>query len=152
MSMTDSKAMIEARKIWGVTAHIAEERTWADSVWTKQIGYLLGQEFIVVGSGLNTWDAAFASLPVDKGISGVHKGTIPLYIQAAVGTVAPFVEEVEAFVDGVSIGPRLTIEKTAPWWVSMNWDTTKVPDGMHELEAIDGMPVASRWTRLKVAQ
>lgn len=145
-AMSDSKAATEAFKIWGVRSHIAAERTWGASNWTRKIGFLspgCKDDFTVVGSGFNTWDAAFAALPADKGIGDTINGITPLRVDSpapvspvpVVSDVVPgLIVRVQILIDGSPIGPPLETGTGAlPWSVQVQWDTTTVSDGPHIL-------------------
>lgn len=132
--MTDLKARSEAFKLWGVHSYISQEWKWSEFDWIKKIGFLspgCKDEFTVLGSGKETWDAAFEALPVNRGISG------PFAIQALLQLYAP--QEVESglitgvqwYADNVAISPLITIDPTQSPWIIHTWDIPTVPDGLH---------------------
>jgi 4-amino-4-deoxy-L-arabinose transferase-like glycosyltransferase len=64
-AMSDSSAMTKAQSIWGAKAMTGEMRKAGDNYWTKQVGYSDDAgNFVVIGSGSNTWEDAFANVPV----------------------------------------------------------------------------------------
>lgn len=144
-AISDSKAITEAHKIWGDFSRVAQARTWGDTNWTKQVGYIspgCESDFTIVGSGNNTWDAAFASLPADKGVTGTYKGILDFKVESPGVSVPPAIstQNIQGIVTAVqvSVDGKLIIPPSptgAPeltnWAVNVIWDSTKVPDGFH---------------------
>ncbi len=134
-AMSDSKAATEAFRIWGKASHISKERTWGASNWTQSIGYLspgCGEPFTVIGSGANTWDAAFAALPADKGIEVmVLSGISDLAVDS--GAMPPLITAFQFKIDGVPVANQVTVTVPVPWKLSTQWDSRTVPDGLHVL-------------------
>jgi hypothetical protein len=133
-AMSDSKAATEAFKLWGPISYIGHGRQWGDSNWTKQIGFLspgCREEVTILGKGYNTWDAAFAALPVDKGITGPFAGKASLQLYAPVDYESGVITGVQWFVNNVQTGPLFEITTAGPVWVIYNWDISTVSDGLY---------------------
>ncbi len=131
-AMSDSKAMTTAHNYWGSAAMIAKVRTYGDSNWTAEVGFAspgCSVPFSVVGSGPNTWDAAFASIPLGTEIGARLSGVVPFMFQTGevIGEVASF----QFKLDNVKIGPPLVAPHAAPWEATLSFDTSTVPDGFH---------------------
>ncbi len=153
-AMSDSKAVTEARKLWGDAAIVATVRCvrttpqcpYPSSNWTKQIGYAspgCRDAFTIAGSGFNTWDAAFAALPADKGIAGTFSGQTLLVLQSPAIPDPPSTIVISEPIPGIVSGVRVFIDNIplpalatgqivqSAWTVSTPWDTTKWTDGFH---------------------
>jgi len=61
--MRDSTASVKCRQLFGASGRIGMFRGVADPYWTKQVGYWNGLSFVVIGSAVNSWNDAFASIP-----------------------------------------------------------------------------------------
>lgn len=149
-AMSDSKAATEAFKIWGIASWKGTAQSFIQTNATKRIGYLspgCQTDITVVGQGSNTWDAAFASLPLDKGIGGTFGGQATLQVQSP-GVDAPpaissdptpgIVTSVQVLIDNAPLGAPVatgqtgsTLDTRTPWMISIPWDTTRYPDGFH---------------------
>lgn len=151
-AMSDDKASTEANKIWGVQKFLMKVRPTklGSSNWTYRIGYQspgCDGEFTVLGEGFNSWDAAFAVLPADKGIDGPFAGMRTLHANtpappesAGTHTQIPGATTATSFqyiIDGQPYGPRLTVtpDTTVPvgWNADLALDTTTLTNGLHLL-------------------
>ncbi len=169
-SMSNSKAATEAFKIWGSAAITATEHPFTATNETKMIGFLspgCQSERTYVGIGNNTWDAAFAAMPADKGIGGTYSGKVTLHIESpeALGppppiitdNVAGIVTSVRILIDDIAL-PSVDTGQTVPgrWAVSQEWDTTTWTEGFHvmcaELTHPDGNLTLMRASMLIVKQ
>jgi hypothetical protein len=141
-AMSDAKAALEVYRLWGPQGFIAlKPRVRADSNWTRQIGFLspgCEKPFTVVGEGFNTWDAAFAALPLDKGIQGMYSGLTTLRINvdtAHMSTPA----RVQVVIDGMPYGdpipvPASGLGDTIPNnHMDIMFDSRAYADGYHVL-------------------
>lgn len=168
-AMTDSTAAAQVFKLWGSAGAIAmKPRVRSDSNWTRQIGFLspgCQTDFTVVGEGFNTWDAAFAAMPTDKGIGGTFGGMITLSLQSSslIPPVPPAADPVFAVIasfqwilDGKPLGSVQVVTQPAPPMLLTPWDTTTVTNGFHvlcaQLKHTDGSFGLSHATLLIVKQ
>ncbi len=164
-AMSDSKAATEAFKIWGSRSWKGTGQSFVQTSADKMIGFLspgCQQDITIVGKGSNTWDAAFASLPADKGVGGTFSGTTLLTIQSPLNAIGPpegIVSSVQVMLDNVPLGTPLLTGNTdtiASWGVTFTWDTTQVPDGNHVMCVRqihpDGSYAKSRATMMIVKQ
>ncbi len=148
-AMSDSKAATEAFKIWGSQSVTARNHPWLKTSETKQIGYLspgCRKDPTYVGEGVNTWDAAFAALPPNKGITGTYSGKVILHSETPAppndgGTHTEIAGALSAFsiqflVDNKHAGevtPLVYNADRTGWSVDVPWDSTTVVDGLHVL-------------------
>ncbi len=146
-SMSNSKAATEAFKIWGAQSYTGTDHPWLQTHETKKIGFLspgCQSDITIMGKGNNTWDAAFASLPANKGVDGPYGGMMTFKIispgddQATTSTVVPgVVIAVQVFIDNVPAGEETPtgngtdLANRTPWELSIPWDTATVSDGRH---------------------
>lgn len=66
-AMDDASATIKAKTIWGPTARVGTARGPSDTYWTKEVGCSdAAGNFNIAGAGLNTWEAAFATVDTTK--------------------------------------------------------------------------------------
>lgn len=131
-AMSDAKAALEVFKLWGSGGFIGvKPRVRVDSNWTRQIGFLTpGCEdpYRVVAGGFNTWDAAFASLPADKGIQGTFSGVRSLTIDVDTNNMTMPVT-LQIILDGMPYGTPVMITSQLP--VTQELDTRLMTDGFH---------------------
>lgn len=131
-AMSDAKAALEVFKLWGSGGFIGvKPRVRLDSNWTRQIGFLTpGCEdpYRVVGEGFNTWDAAFASLPADKGIQGTFSGMRSVLIDVNTNNMT-VPASLQVMIDGMPYGTPVIITSQMP--VSQMVDTRLMTDGFH---------------------
>lgn len=132
-AMSDSKAMTEAKKIFGPMANIAQVRGPVDTYWTKQIGVQskgCNKDFTAIGEGSNTWEAAFAAIPPGV-VKGPYSGKVQLISIAWDDTgVTGF----QWIIDGANLGLEIT-KDPVPLMLNVNveWDTASGPQGVHVL-------------------
>lgn len=134
-AMSDTSALKKAKATWGDVAMIGQKRNMVQSNWSKLVGFAspkCDQEFTVVGSGFNTWDAAFADADMHPAmIFGPFKQTITLRIQAWDNVS---LKEVAFWIDGNSIAapvtpaPGTTVQNIDAMW---DIDTTQLTNGYH---------------------
>lgn len=168
-AMSDSQAAVAAHNIWGDKSVIAfSPRGWTDVQWSKDVGFAspgCKENFTVVGHGYNTWEAAFAAAPAGNGITGPVKGIHTLKADSpGITTPAPLSSEpvpgvvtgIQFIVDGQPLGAKLVTNGVLPWHVQIDWDTTKVADGIHsvcaQLTRADGSSVLTRGAAIMVKQ
>ncbi len=129
-AMSASKAATEAFKLWGFQSYTGTDHPWKQTNETKKIGFLspgCQSEITIVGQGNNTWDAAFASLPADKGVLGTYSGIIMLRALVDLHNMTQ-VPTLQFVVDGVAVGvPVPAIQGNN----ESQWDSRIVPDGFH---------------------
>lgn len=142
-SMANSKAATEAFKIWGIQSYTGTDHPFIASNETKKIGFMspgCQDEITIVGKGSNTWDAAFASLPADKGIGATVRGQYEFTIQMPGTTTPPAVvsipvpgvtTSIQVLIDNVPLNTPVPTGAAEPWTVTIPWDTTKNTDGPH---------------------
>ena len=149
-NMSKTKAILEAHKIWGPFSHVQQGLSWGDGNDTFDIGFNskgCAVDFTIMGTGVNSWDAAFAALPPGKGISPTpitgmmtfNLSTAELVTEPATATVVPgayAATSVQFLLDGQPYGSRVPItvdNTTTPPTISAPSviDTTMTPDGMH---------------------
>jgi hypothetical protein len=151
-AMSDSKAATEAHKLWGDQSVTARIHPWLKTSETKQIGYLspgCRTDPTFVGEGINTWDAAFAALPPNKGITGMYSGKVVLHAEtpAPAGDTGTHTEiagaltasAIQFLVDNKHAGELTSLDYNPDrtgWSVNVAWDSSTVPDGQHVLCAI----------------
>lgn len=137
-AMSDSKAMSEAKKLWGNQATIAQERSFTDSNWNRYIGIKSPQcisSMLRLGSGFNTWDAAFAEYEANKDSRkpfGPLKGTVELQIDIYDNKS---VVSAEIFIDGTRFASK-TFEQSPDYYyaqgeIKMTLDTNLLSPGYH---------------------
>ena len=131
-AMSDAQALKQARLLFGSQAEIATIRDVNAQNWTKQIGVKsVGcyQPFTVLGSGFNTWDAAFADYalhPVAMG--GPFKGTVT-FKSTAWDNVA--VTKFDLIIDSERLNAVVTLPPAPQWDVSVPVITTLLSSGLH---------------------
>ncbi len=145
-ALSDAQAVTLARKTWGTSAYVAKVRAYGDSNWTFQVGFKspgCAQEVTILGSALNSWDAAFAAVPA--AVTAPLSGTVTLTVEAGqsssgppvgvIETFAAFVTSFQFLLDEIPVGGKLlvTTDPALPWSLSTVIDTTKIPDGPHVL-------------------
>lgn len=132
-AMSDPKALSETKRLFGSMGGIATVRAQGDTYWTKQVGvYSPGcrNDFQVLGSGLNTWEAAFFAVPADT-IKGPFSGDILLknYAWDNVGVTGW-----QWLVDGKALGPELVYPAGQQGvQVQLLWQTATGPQGLHTI-------------------
>lgn len=146
-ALSDAQAVTLARKTWGDAAYVVKARAFGDSNWTYQVGFRspgCAQEVTIVGSGLNSWDAAFATV---HPFPPLFSGTVTLMVQANSTTIAlgalqsfsAFVTTFQFVMDQQPIGDKMSLTSPVlPWSMSTLWDSTLIPDGLHVLCGIWG--------------
>jgi len=131
-AMSDSSAMTAARKLYGSIAMIDQIRGPSDTYWTKRVGVMspgCRNNPTVLGQAQNTWDAAFAAIPVSA-VLGPYRSVILLSANAWDNdAVAGF----QFILDGLPLGQQITQTPAPTWSVTLNWDTTLVTNGVHVL-------------------
>lgn len=131
-AMSDAGALKQARLLFGPQAEISTIRDLNASNWTKQIGVKsVGcyQPFTVLGSGFNTWDAAFADYALHPApIGGPFKGTID-FKSTAWDNVA--VTKFDLIIDSEQLHAIVTNPPAQQWDVSIHVNTTLLANGMH---------------------
>lgn len=133
-AMSDAKAALEVNKLWGASGFIAlKPRVRADSNWTRQVGFLSpGCEtpYRVVGEGFNTWDAAFAAMPADKGIQGTYSGLRTIRVDVNTENMtAP--ASLQVMIDGQPYQTPILVQTGQP--VDLMFDSSQYADGFHVL-------------------
>lgn len=132
-AMSDPAALAEAKKRFGNMAGIQTVRGVGDTYWTKQVGVnspFCKNDFQVLGSGLNTWEAAFFQVPADT-VKGPFAGDILLKNNAwdDVGVVSW-----QWIVDGKALGPELVFPAGQQMvQVELLWQTATGPQGLHTI-------------------
>jgi len=128
-AMSDSKAMNEAKRLFGPMGHIGTDRGPLDTYWTKLVGIRsqhCKEKFKVLGSGLNTWEAAFFQVPADA-VKGPFSGAVTLK-QSGYDDKA--VTSVKFVFDDVITSER--VDTPAQFVkVQMIWDTRSLANGVH---------------------
>lgn len=142
-SMNDTAALKKAQQLWGLQGHIAPDRSVSAANWTRGVGVNSDNckvPFTILGSGYNTWDAAFADYEYNlaNGTSPRDKNGKPISIPVVIHgpyknilTLTPDVSEppgvtaAQIYIDGVSQGPE------SPLGVTVSIDTTKLAKGIH---------------------
>lgn len=132
-AMSDSKAMTEAKKLFGPMANIGQVRGPLDTYWTKQIGVQskgCNKDFTALGEGLNTWEAAFFAIPPDA-VKGPYSGKVRLISIAWDDTgVTAF----QWIIDGTNLGLEITKDPVPMMMnIDVEWDTASGPQGFHVL-------------------
>lgn len=148
-AMSKSKAITESHKIWGSYSRVAQTIGWGDAGDTYQIGYSSPgcyTDFAAVGTGTGSWDAAFASMPPDKGIKGTYNGTRDLIATTPPPPVDPpdtlsknnvpgTTVSVQFVIDGRVLGDPVPVvpDPINPkgWTATQTWDTTMYSNGNH---------------------
>lgn len=131
-ALSDAAAMKQARSLWGNLAAIGTIRDYTATNWTRQIGVKsIGciEPFTVLGSGFNTWDAAFADYaahPVP--MAGPFKGTVN-FKASAWDNVA--VTKFDFIIDGVPMNAVITLAPAPLWEVSVPVNTSLLANGLH---------------------
>lgn len=156
-AMSDAAARKKAFDLWGPNGTIGQIRVYPDNNWTKYVGIetkncrsaavnqtnnLKGLEFLVLGKGFNTWDAAFDDASMNPiAVSGPFAGTIHLRATAW-DNVAPTL--FQWIIDGVMQNPPMTmptiLQSSQQWLIQTDLPTGAMPDGMHFIcaKAVDG--------------
>ena len=131
--MTDSRAMSVARSLWDQVAMIGHARNVFDTYWVKQVGVRSDgckTDFTLLGSGPNTWDTAFAAVPMNI-VKGPYSSTVTLR-SAAWDDIAAV--SLQFRLDGQPLGTE--IANPAPGQLfnaSIMWNTATVTNGIHSL-------------------
>lgn len=131
-AMTDSKAMTEARKLWGPLAMISSVRDVTAANWTRQIGIkseTCANKFTVFGTGFNTWDAAFANHAANPpNVAGPFSGNVTME-QEAFDNIA--IIGAQFYADDKPIGLSVVAlpQQTVIWNAVL--DTTMLTPGLH---------------------
>ena len=131
-AMSDSSALKNAKALWGPLAMIASIRDTTASNWTRLIGLktnTCASTFTILGSGFNTWDAAFndymANVPP---IAGPYAQNLTL-VRQAWDNVA--VTGAQFYVDDSAVGPsNIPAPQQAITWSTV-LNTTTVLNGLH---------------------
>lgn len=154
-AMSDAAALSQARKMWGNMANISQIRGPLDTYWTKQVGVSSKEcknDFTVLGSGLNTWEAAFFTVPADvvKGpLAGVLTLKNTVYDDVAVASW-------QWILDGQPMGPLITTPPVQRAPIQSTWDTTTIPNGVHVICGVakdtSGNTGRSRATVIRIDQ
>lgn len=131
-AMSDLAALAKAQQTWGSQAMIGTGRFGTQSNWTKLVGFhSIGcqEAFTAVGSGFNTWEAAFLDSDAHPfPIAGPYKGTMTIKAQVW-DNVA--VSGAQFFIDSVS-RPQLLPPTIAPYFIAEDpIDTTQLAPGIH---------------------
>lgn len=142
-AMSDSTAIKQARNRWGDLAAIGTIRCQKDKPgctstnWTRQVGissYGCMTDFTVIGSGYNTWDAAFAYADMHPPmIVGPLKNTVNFRGKA----VDDFsVTKLDFIIDGTPLNAVITNPPSQMWDVIIPINTTLLSTGLHEVCAV----------------
>lgn len=156
-AMNKSKAITEAHKLWGDWSRVDNGISWGETFDTYRIGFNSpgcgNVTSRAVGEGVGSWDAAFAAMPADKGISATVTGvvafrettlgTFPVVSTGpVVGTVEPpgnivsqdpvagLLTAAQLVIDGKLYGTQLPIVG-APWTVDLPVDSKLMSNGPH---------------------
>jgi hypothetical protein len=136
-AMSDASALKAAKIRWGSVAMIGQKRDMMQSNWTKLVGYaspMCVAEFTAVGSGFNTWDAAFADADMHPPkVGGPYKGHVSITLNAY---DAVAISTVQVYIDGQAPMAVKTFPPSPPTQVaavSWDFDTTTIADGFHVL-------------------
>jgi hypothetical protein len=131
-AISDPAALKKARDTWGSQAMIGTGRDVGQSNWTKLVGFKSGgcqQSFTAVGTGFNTWDAAYADADAKPyAIAGPFAGVIHLSA-TAYDNVA--VAGVKFYIDS---NPYQQVIPSAPaqsFTAVFDIDTNMLPNGIH---------------------
>lgn len=131
-AMSDAQALKQARLLFGPQAEIATVRDLNAQNWTKQIGVKsLGcfQPFTILGSGFNTWDAAFADYVLHPvAIGGPFKGTVN-FKSSVWDDVA--VTKFDLIIDSERLNAVITIPPAPRWDLAIPVNTTLLTNTMH---------------------
>jgi hypothetical protein len=131
-ALTDSSAMSAAIARWGTVGMIGQKRGPTDTYWSKQVGFASPgcvNAFTVVGTGLNTWDSAFADADAHPAkVNGPYAGMLTIDVGAY---DSDGVTSLQLFIDGVgqavlTVSPP-AMSYTGTWIV----DTTTLKAGYH---------------------
>ncbi len=94
-SMSVATAMTKAVAIWGTKAELGRQQNKTDQYETYQVGYLDDYgNFVVIGSGLRTWDAAFKAIPAGYTPPVTHVVQAKAYWYTAEGIVSKWSDPV----------------------------------------------------------
>lgn len=137
-AMSDANAMKNARMRWGDIAAIGTVRCQKErpgctaTNWTKQVGISslnCTNAFTVLGSGFNTWDAAFADADAHPApIAGPLKGTVNFRAKAF-DDVA--VVKLDFIIDSTPLNAAIQNAPGPQWDISFPINTTLLAPGMH---------------------
>lgn len=133
-AMTDPAAIKLARTTWGSQAMIGTARDITASNWTRLVGFRSGgcqQSFTAVGTGFNTWDAAFADAAAHPfPVKGPFRGTVTIMAQIW-DNVA--VTGAQFFIDSVA-RPQLLPPTISPYFIAQeDIDLSTTAPGLHVL-------------------
>lgn len=133
-AMSDAKAISEAVRLFGPMGGIQTQRAQGATYWTKSVGVYspeCQEPFTTLGSGLNTWEAAFAAVRPDV-IKRTVSGDVQLKANLWDNTG---VKKFQWVLDGRPLGAA--IEFSEPYPVSAEvgalFQTTTVAKGTHVL-------------------
>jgi hypothetical protein len=137
LSLSDPSALKMAKTLWGQVAMIGQRRDMTQSNWTKLVGYISPgcvNDFTVVGSGFNTWDAAFADAQLHPVMAdGPYRGHITVTINVAdpvsISTVQTTIDT-NPPLTVATFPPNPPTVQTAIKW---DFDTSLLVDGTHVL-------------------
>lgn len=112
-AMSDAKALSEARRLFGVMGNIGTERGQTDTYWNKIVGVRAPgckEEFVTLGRGQNTWEAAFAAVDYLTAVQGPLSGEVILRneIRDDEG-----VSSYQWILDGKPLGPEIKYDTPA---------------------------------------
>ncbi len=148
-ALSDPSALKAAKARWGAAAMIGQKRGILDTYWTKTVGYAsphCTNTFTVVGTGLNTWDAAFVDADAHPAkLNGPYAGMLTIQIGAydQVG-----VTSLQLFIDGnpaQMIHPSPIVPNYTGSW---NVDTTTLITNEYHVVCAEGVNVAGLMGRL----
>ncbi len=137
-AMSDATAVKQARMRWGKLARIGTVRCevalpgCTTSNWTKQVGISgvgCNNEFVILGSGPNTWENAFADAdahPVP--VVGPLKGTVQLKAKAFDDVS---VVKLDFIIDSMPLNAQIQQAPAPQWDVAFSLNTTLLVTGLH---------------------
>lgn len=132
-AMSDPAALNLVRSLWGDQASIATFRDQTASNWTRQIGVKstnCKQKFTVLGSGFNTWDAAFADATANPpAIKGPFKANIVI-TAAGVSSGNP-VAALTQWIDDIKVSTMIFDPPAQSVSAPLNIDTRILSPGVH---------------------
>jgi hypothetical protein len=132
-AMSESRALADARTLYGLKAGTGHARAYGDTYETKMIlvySPACRETWTALGRGLNTWEAAFAAVPADI-VIGPVSGTVSLEHKAYDNTgIVGF----QWKLDGVSLGAEIayspSLSEVSP---VLSWNTASTSNGVHVL-------------------
>lgn len=145
-AMSKSKAITEAHKIWGNNSWVGNSIAWGQSTDTYQIGYTSPgclNNPTIVGSARDSWDAAFAALPTNKGITGTYTGLHDLVSETPPpsdtsnevnrASAPGMIVKVQFVIDGNNFMAPVDVvyAPVIGWTAKITWDTKTASNGNH---------------------